>query len=80
MILSLKREKYTIKNGTYLIDALFSINGEISQEKFCREGRCKSCYSTIMNKGTTNMREVLSCQTKLYKDIRVLSLSKSLNP
>ena len=80
MILSIKRDKYTIKNGTYLIDAIFSINENIQEDKFCREGRCKSCYASIMNKGTTNMREVLSCQTKLYKDIRVLSLSKSLNP
>ena len=80
MILSLKREKYTIKNGTYLIDAIFSINKNIDQEKFCREGRCKSCYATIMNKGTTNMREILSCQTRVSKDIRILSLSKSLIP
>jgi len=80
MELFLKRESYSIQNGTYLIDAIFSINEKVDQSKFCKEGRCKSCYCMIMNKGTTSTREVLSCQTKLYKDIRVLSTSKSLNP
>jgi len=79
MILYLKRDKHSIKNGTYLIDAIFSIKENIDPTKFCREGRCKSCYASIMNKGGTSMREVLSCQIKLNRDIRVLSLSKSLN-
>jgi len=79
MQIKFKHDEYNVTNSSNLLDFIFSINTKIDKSQFCKEGRCKKCYSIIMNRGAHSTREVLACQTGVYSDIRIVALPKNLS-
>lgn len=74
-----KTNIHDIKKGVNLLDFIFSINTGVNKEEFCKEGRCKKCYSIIMKTGSYSTQEVLACQTGVYSSIRIVALPKVLS-
>lgn len=74
--IKIKKSEFEVSTGETLIKTLFNLFPAIDQTKFCQQGKCKNCYCSILNGVET--REILACQTRLNKSIRIMSLSKNL--
>jgi len=74
-----KTNIHDVKKGINLLDFIFTINTIDNKETFCKEGRCKKCYSIIMKTGSYSTMEVLACQTGVYSPIRIVALPKVLS-
>jgi len=74
-----KHQVYDVKKGDNLLSVIIDINDIKDYSHFCKEGRCKKCYSIIMNPGSYSTNEVLACQTTVYSPIRIVALPKILS-